>query len=199
MGMILKRELAGVMVGAILASAAAAHGAVVAFSGAPATNWSGGTFSSDLSAIWADGFYPASGTSAYNGFGQNGESISWTAATTLNSLHIAKCATCYDTSPIAFTASLYDVGNNLLASKTVGASFADSRLTFDTANVSRLTLTFTGGSDAYGDGRRSAWYTISDITYGIASAPEPAVWTMMILGFGMAGMAVRRRRFIPLA
>jgi hypothetical protein len=33
-----------------------------------------------------------------------------------------------------------------------------------------------------------------NVTSGAAAAPEPATWAMMIMGFGLAGAAVRRRR-----
>jgi len=38
----------------------------------------------------------------------------------------------------------------------------------------------------------SLWPTVNDLTLGVA-VPEPATWAMMILGFGLAGTALRRR------
>ena len=187
-----------VLAGAILASTAGAQAAVVTFDQVPATSWVDGTFTTNLSGIWQDGFY-GSGTSAYNGYGQNGESIMWNAPTTLNSLDIAKCAFCGDFSPISFTASLYDAANHLLGAQTVAASFSDSLLTFNIANVSRLTLTFAGGADAYRDGRTDAWYTVSNVTYGGGAVPEPATWAMMLMGFGLIGATARGRRQVALA
>ena len=35
---------------------------------------------------------------------------------------------------------------------------------------------------------------ISEITYDVASVPEPATWAMMVLGLGLAGGAMRRSR-----
>lgn len=35
---------------------------------------------------------------------------------------------------------------------------------------------------------------ISEITYDVASVPEPATWAMMVLGLGLAGAAMRRSR-----
>uniref|UniRef100_UPI00286B0922 PEPxxWA-CTERM sorting domain-containing protein n=1 Tax=Phenylobacterium sp. TaxID=1871053 RepID=UPI00286B0922 len=32
------------------------------------------------------------------------------------------------------------------------------------------------------------------VTASISAVPEPVTWTMMILGFGLAGSALRRRR-----
>ena len=40
------------------------------------------------------------------------------------------------------------------------------------------------------------WTFVSEITFdgAVSAAPEPATWTMMIVGFGMGGAALRRRR-----
>ena len=40
------------------------------------------------------------------------------------------------------------------------------------------------------DGAAGITYTVT----GVGGAPEPASWAMLILGFGMAGSALRRRR-----
>lgn len=40
-------------------------------------------------------------------------------------------------------------------------------------------------------------FTLDDISFGgstVSAAPEPATWAMMILGFGLAGVAIRRGR-----
>lgn len=38
------------------------------------------------------------------------------------------------------------------------------------------------------------WVFVSEVTFEGGAAPEPAAWTMMIAGFGLAGAALRRRR-----
>lgn len=38
---------------------------------------------------------------------------------------------------------------------------------------------------------------ISEISYDVASVPEPATWAMMVLGMGLAGAAMRRSRRQP--
>lgn len=40
---------------------------------------------------------------------------------------------------------------------------------------------------------------ISQISYDVASVPEPATWAMMVLGLGLAGGALRRSRRTQLA
>lgn len=57
-----------------------------------------------------------------------------------------------------------------------------------TATGTSTTLTFTGGSGtAFG----AALDNVS-----VAAVPEPATWAMMILGFGFAGFAMRRRQAV---
>jgi hypothetical protein len=48
-------------------------------------------------------------------------------------------------------------------------------------------LTAAGGND----------FALDDITLSVA--PEPATWAMMIVGFGFAGAALRRRRLWAVA
>jgi len=43
------------------------------------------------------------------------------------------------------------------------------------------------------------WYGITVGTAGVAGAPEPAAWAMMLLGFGGLGAAMRQRRKAVLA
>lgn len=62
-----------------------------------------------------------------------------------------------------------------------GAGF----LGFVGKDISGFSVTTTGTDFAFGD-----FYTAASI----ASAPEPATWAMMIVGFGLAGAALRRRK-----
>jgi len=40
------------------------------------------------------------------------------------------------------------------------------------------------------------WWQIDNFTIGTAAVPEPGTWALMILGFGGAGAALRRRRLL---
>ena len=51
--------------------------------------------------------------------------------------------------------------------------------------------TFTPGSYDLFEGGKASRLTIS-ILHVAAAVPEPATWTLMILGFGLFGLAVRR-------
>jgi hypothetical protein len=173
----------------------AAQAAVVIFSGLPAISWADGVFSHNLSGDFPDGFYAQSPTSAVNGFGQDHEFIRFNNAVTLNSLSIGKCQQCFDSQPSTFTVNLYNAGASLVGTQTVTASSTPQTLAFDTGGVQKVEFTFDGitGSNPYEDGRKVAWYEVSDVTY-TAGVVEPAVWALMIGGFGLAGAALRRRR-----
>jgi hypothetical protein len=177
----------------------AANAAVVNFSGSPATTFADGTFTSNLSSF-PDGFYTIDSTTAFNGYGQNGLAIIFNAATIFNSLKLAKCRFCLDTSPSSYTVSLFDSASGLLTTQSVTPTSGYQTLTFNMAGVKSVVFGFTGGLlNLYGDGRTVAWYETSDVTYGNAvmnAVPEPASWAMLITGFGLVGGAMRRRQSV---
>jgi hypothetical protein len=43
----------------------------------------------------------------------------------------------------------------------------------------------------------NAYIGIRNISVSVAAVPEPATWAMMLVGFGMAGVALRQRRRSP--
>ena len=63
-------------------------------------------------------------------------------------------------------------------------------------NVTRHTLHLDViGYSAFSlTGLRTSFWSTSTAIYAMSAAPEPAVWTTVILGFAMLGVAVRRRR-----
>jgi hypothetical protein len=67
-----------------------------------------------------------------------------------------------------------------------------ARYAFDAINgevITNLAYTINGGS---ADGLRQV--RIASSTSGVPPVPEPATWAMMLMGFGAAGYAMRRRR-----
>lgn len=61
-------------------------------------------------------------------------------------------------------------------------------------------LNFTGASHTIEfdqDPNLRGWTFVSEITFDGGAVPEPATWTLMIGGFGLAGAALRRRRIAP--
>lgn len=192
---------------ALAATGVAANAAVVDFGssndgGNAATTFADGSFSSNLSGIVADGFYSnpsfaEPSTTAYNGYGQNGESIYFNSPQFLASLTVAKCSFCLDVGPTSFTATAYNGLNQVVGTQTVGASYTPSVLTFDISGISAITLTFAGGSDAYEDGRSVAWYEVSDVRYGVSAVPLPAALPLLggaLAGLGAFGQWRKRRR-----
>lgn len=192
-----KYAVATAAAAALLSAAHTASAAVVMFGVAPpaATTFADGTFSSNLSGVQPDGFYGVGNFAAYNGYGQNGEYIHFKAPVTLNSLKIGACTYCFDSHPAIFTVNLYNAGSVLIDSKSITASSTEETLTFDRPNTTKVEFTFEGadGSNPYGDGRDVAWYQVRDIFYS-EGVPEPAIWALMIGGFGLVGGELRRRR-----
>jgi hypothetical protein len=168
----------------------------VTFSGSPSTSWADGTFSTDLSGDFPDGFYGLPFNSAYNAYGQNGEYINFNGPVELESLQLEGGNTegCCTVDPSTITVLLYDSADNLLASETAPGSSLDT-LTFDTSGVSKVVFDFTGGdANLYGDGRTVAWYVVSNVDYGPSSSPVPEPSSLLLLGSGLLGIVGLRRR-----
>jgi hypothetical protein len=176
--------------------ASAASASLVTFDGTPSTSWTDGTFSTDLSGVFTDGFYEITSTSAYNGYGQTGETIYFNSPVTLDSLSLGKCGFCDDNSPTSFEVVLLNSSDTTLASESITPSFTPQLLTFNTPGVSSVVFyTFSPNADPYGTGRSNvAWYTVSDVTYNASLVPEPSTWAMMLLGFADLGFVGYRRQ-----
>jgi hypothetical protein len=212
MGAILGKMKVGALAALALACVAGrADAAYVVFSGEPlpSQTFADGAFSQNLSGGVGpfggiDGLYAVNGSGAVygpslsgaNGYGQNGEFITFNHPVKLDSLYIGKCSFCMETHPATFTVNLYGAGANLVGSKTVVASSTQEKLKFDKGGVSKVEFTFAGddGVDPYGSGRpHVAWYVVSNILYN-TGVPEPAIWALMILGAGAAGLRLRWAR-----
>jgi len=139
-------------------------------------------------------------TTAYNGYGGNGEYITFDSGVTFNSLVLTACAPDCAWNADSVTVSLFDTSNTILGSQT-WFSGPQQTLNFDSANTSKVLFDFTGGIDAYGDGRLAAWYFVSDITYttGISPIPEPETYALLLVGLSLLGFEARRRRKLELA
>jgi hypothetical protein len=205
-------KFVGVIAVAILGvlASSGADASTLIFSGdsqgtSPYTTFADGTFSTNLSGDHPDGFYHfGPPTNALNGFGQSGEKIFFTSPVELNSLTLSNVPMTLPVggtdplSPTTITVLTFDSSNNQLSSQTVSPF---GKLTFNEMGVSTVEFDFTGGTDAYGDGRLVAWYIVSDVTYSasdvsgtVPAIPEPSTWAMLLIGFVGIGFAAYRRR-----
>lgn len=68
--------------------------------------------------------------------------------------------------------------------------FLTRSIFFTAGNAGTLTFSIgTGSGDNFGP-------ILDDVSLDIAAVPEPATWTMMIAGFGLAGASIRRRKHL---
>ena len=90
-----------------------------------------------------------------------------------------------------FDPSTYDVG--LAITAPYDYAFADVTFSFVPTSSGSFRFLFDAfnddGTDFDGAGR-----VIDNVVLDISAVPEPASWSMLIVGFGMAGVAIRRRR-----
>jgi hypothetical protein len=92
----------------------------------------------------------------------------------------------FGTSTAAFT----NQSSLTLTVSNIQPNFAFTDLTFFFDPTSGGSTTFAlqdGGNDNIG-------VVIDNLSLSVGAVPEPATWAMMLAGFGLAGMAVRRRR-----
>ncbi|KQU53080.1 hypothetical protein ASG67_09565 [Sphingomonas sp. Leaf339] len=97
---------------------------------------------------------------------------------------------------VAGTASTVSFGNGLFSSLSINAANlgftqfnAPTLFSGSPGNPTFLTGSFTLINPFFGNGQ----LTISPIT---AAVPEPTTWAMMVLGMGVVGFAMRRRRAV---
>jgi PEP-CTERM motif len=159
------------------------------------TTFADGTFSSNLSNFYnpVDGFYTIDSTTAFNGFGMSGESITFNSPATVFSLLAIGGATqgCCSNDFDSLTLSLYDSSNVLLASTVDVSPTSQVEIDFNLSGVSRIVFNVTGGIPNYeGSGFPAAWYVVSDIKYStdIAATPEPG--TFLLFASGILGMVL---------
>jgi CHRD domain/PEP-CTERM motif len=88
------------------------------------------------------------------------------------------------------------LGFNTLPAATSG-NYSDS-FTLAPAAFASLLAGVSAGK-AYVNVHTPGTYAAGEIRGFLAAVPEPASWTMLLAGFGMAGMAIRRRRETSLA
>lgn len=146
----------------------------VDFDGSPALVFANGTFSSELSTFCGDGFWNYardSITKAYNGCGQTGEYILFTAPITLESLEVASCLICPQPSD-DLTISLFDASDNFLSSRLVLLSNRYQEVSLGVENVSKVLFTFLSNVFEYTDPNGTylsespvGWYELKDIKY----------------------------------
>ena len=117
----------------------------------------------------------------------------------------------------AYLSNNYIPGNIYSATVTIGANsaniisngfgainprsgfFGNEDFTLPTALASLSTNTFTL-SNFVSTGAYSQYASLGEVVVnGAVAAPEPATWGLMILGFGSAGVMLRRRRQVASA
>ena len=185
-----------------LALTSLAHASVVEFSNVdeftPASTFADGTFSNNLSGYWSDGFFQTiDNYTAFNGYGQQGESISFNSPVTLDSLKLAECTGCFIQPAFTVTANLFDsLGNSLGSQSVTVANNNFQTLNFNVSGVSTVEFDFSSNSsqNPYGDGRSVAWYDVSDVTYNATAVPEPESYALLLGGMALMGLLAKRRK-----
>lgn len=176
----------------MVTTAGNADAALIVFTGPTFPDFYGATFADGVfgNGQGLGGFYQ--GQNKYTGVsyvGPSSEYIRFNAPVTLNSLTIGPSSYYGTIKPISFSINLYDMSSLLISSTLVHASSTPEVVKLDQAGVQKVEFSFTGAPGG------NTWYEVSDVSYDLGGGvPEPAVWALMIGGFGLVGASLRRRR-----
>ncbi len=94
-----------------------------------------------------------------------------------------------DVTPLALSAS-----TPYWVSVASHGNAADTQFIWEKSSVPTVALSVNGGTTWSPNGEGTAFSLIGSVNPTGGSAPEPAAWALMIVGFGGAGAALRRRR-----
>ena len=183
--------LAAASAAALVSVAGNANAALIVFNNptfpeTSTTTFIDGVFGNDQG---PGGFFRSGVNSAVSYSGLTNEYIRFNGPVTLNALTIGPCGFCAQTGPISFNINLYNVSSVLISSTLVNASSTPEVVDLDQSGVEKIEFSFAGEPGA------KAWYEVSDVSYDRGQGvPEPAVWSLMISGFGLIGVGLRRRR-----
>jgi hypothetical protein len=161
-------------------------------------NYGGFTWSSDMYAI-GNGYYEGnygntygapSGGAAYNGFGDDGTSVTRATPFTFNGADFSSFAgndsyQSYSSTTVLIDA--FDASNNSLGH--CGATLSPSGYNFVTCNIANVsTLVFHNDIGFAGH-----WWVMDDFTYNGTATPEPGTLVMFGSGLLAAAGMIRRR------
>ncbi|WP_425228796.1 PEPxxWA-CTERM sorting domain-containing protein [Sphingomonas sp.] len=94
----------------------------------------------------------------------------------------------------------FSIANSYFTGPIAGLTYADPNQQFAAANGAvtlRISQSFgysAAGGATYGNNRLGS---VNLVAAPVAAVPEPATWAMLIMGFALAGFALRRRAAAP--
>jgi len=118
-----------------------------------------------------DGFKLYNGY-AYNWYGEKREFITFDNPVSLTQIDVAQVSGFSVPLPSSMIMEMYDSAGNLLKTVTTPVSSTFQTVSLSQTNVKKLLFDFTGGGEAYSDGRTHGWYFIDNLRYDNA-IPEP--------------------------
>lgn len=104
--------------------------------------------------------------------------------------------------PVVFDGAYFAGAPNMGVSLQMylkGVQVATTDTLYQTSTPTFLASGYAGQVDEVRVYGPNDYYVMDDVTYTAAPAPEPAAWALMIVGFGLAGTALRRRGATRLA
>lgn len=150
--------------------------------------------SASVDAFYASSGIVFSGFTTTSGFGQTSQ-----PNLAYNEGALGTVDTSFGFTSLSFTAGFFTAGTVSVFSGANGTGTLLGSLSGtlgDPNAFAAYSVSFAGVAHSFTAAGGSGQLGFDDLAFGTAAVPEPMTWTLMITGFGLTGVAMRRRKAV---